>query len=316
MEQTMGALEGGLGIQVEGVVFPDKKEAKIDYSRITRFLQEAQAIREEASVSQETATWIPQVEYPNLPIAVVYMTDIHYGNLGVDYKLLDSHLRIVEETPNTLLLLGGDTIDNFSPSKHPIAMLGDAVTPQMQAQAFMEEIKRFDAMGKLGGICHGNHEGFIGMAGLDYYQTFMQGLKAPIFTAGGMIDLHYGDEEYKIGWNHTHWGRSKLNITNAAKRAMEFSYPGAEIVLVGHDHQAAAEMFDRAGKRRLVIDGGTYKINDPTGKQWGLGEPGRPGYTMFFWPHEHRFEMVADPETAKEMMDGIVLLDKMIRQPA
>jgi len=99
-----------------------------------------------------------------------------------------------------------------------------------------------------------------------------------------------------------------MNITNAPKRALEYGFPDARIMLIGDDHQSSAENFDKNGRRLLVIDGGTYKTMDSTGKKWGLGPAGRGGYGIFLWPNEHRFEVFADVSGAKQIMDSLLTL--------
>lgn len=285
--------------------FPDKKVATTDYDRITALIQESADIRKDMDVGQERATWLANGEYPELPIMVVYMTDVHYGSVGVDYDLLNQHFKIVQETPNAFAFLGGDGIDNFAIKHAHAGIMGDAIPPQVQAQAFMSKLLEIDRAGKLSGVCFGNHEDWVGIAGLDFYQTFMGDLQAPIFTRGGMMHaIVGGGQEYKIGIGHKHWGVSKLNPENAARRGMEFSWPGADIVLIGDDHQATGAIFDRGGERKMVVDGGTYKVNDPTGKKWGLGPAGQPGYTIMLWPDRKKFALFDDPEVAQQYIQG------------
>lgn len=292
-----------------GLIFQDKKEAKTDYQRITQHIQEAHAIDKEMDVGQEEATVIIHPEYPKLPVNFIWMTDIHYGNKSTQYDLLDRYLEIVEHTPNMYVIFGGDLVDNFSAAKHPVAALGDAISPQIQTQAMMERVKELDRKSKVLGMCEGNHEDFINMAGYDYYQSFMNDVSAPIFNKNGVLNLVLPGDVYRVGVFHKFWGKSRLNVSNAAKRAMEYGgYPNLDIVCIGDDHQASAELFSKGQIRRLAIDGGTFKW-DGTGAKWGLGHAGKPGYNVFLWPDEHKFECLHDPETAQDMMDGLIFIN-------
>ena len=286
----------------EVVVFPDKKQPRVDYHRITDHIKEGEAIRNEMDVSQDTAQWNVPMDRIDRPIAALWMTDIHYGNAGTDHRLLDSHLELVENTPNMFAIIGGDTIDNFSAAKHPQAATADVVPPQIQAQGFMDRIRKLDLKKKIAAIVFGNHEAFTSMVGLDYWNTFMQGLNAPIFSRGGVLRVNVDDQTYRVGLGHKHWGVSKINPENAARRGMEFTWPDTDAVLIGDDHQSAGSVFDRGGKRKIVIDGGTYKINDSTGLRWGLGHAGYPGFTLLLWPGRKHMEITHDPETAKEFL--------------
>jgi hypothetical protein len=285
-----------------GQIFPNKKKSEINYERITKHIQESADIRGQIEVGQDNATWLIHPEYPKAPIMLLYMTDVHYGNIGTDYKRLNKHFEIVEKTPNTYLIMGGDGIDNFGIKHAHAAIMGDAIPPQVQAQAFMDKLTQFDRRNKLGCVVYGNHEDWMNLAGYDFYQTFMRELQAPVFTKGGILTIDLEGQKYKFGISHKHWGVSKLNITNPAKRGMEFSWPGVDGVLLGDDHQASAEIFSRAGKRLVVIDGGTYKLNDSTGQKWGLGAPGEPGYCLILWPDQRKFEVMDDPETARDFI--------------
>lgn len=292
-----------------GIIFQDKKEAHTDFDRITKHIQESHAISKEMDVGQEEATVILHPDYPNLPVSFLWMTDIHYGNMNTQYDLLNRHFQIVERLPNTYIIFGGDIVDNFSAAKHPVALLGDAVSPQIQTQAMMEKIKELDRKNKVLSIGYGNHEEFIAMGGYDYYQSFMGDLSAPIFSKNGVLNLIVGRENYRIGIFHKFWGKSKLNVSNAPKRAMEYGgYPNLDIVLIGDDHQATSELFSKGQDRKLVIDGGTYKW-DATGARWGLGHAGKPGYSVFLWPDQHKFESLHDPETMDQMMRSLIYLE-------
>lgn len=299
------------GVPMEpGIIFQDKKTVVIDYDRITKHIQEAAQISKEADVSQEEATVVVQPEYPNLPIHVIWMTDIHYGSMGVDYTRLNRHLEIVKSTPNTYVIFGGDLVDNFSAAKHPVALMGDAISPQMQTQSMLEKVKELDRKSKVLAMGHGNHEDFLNVAGYDYWQTFMNDVSAPIFSKNGVLNLVVGRETYRIGIYHKFWGNSKINPGNRPKRAMEYGgFDNQEIVLIGDDHLYVAEDFDKNGSNKQVIDGGTYKLSDSTGKRWGLGPAGRPGKSICFYPNLHHFELVKEPEIIQEVTEARVFLE-------
>ncbi len=294
--------------------FPDKKEASLDYDRVTRHIQEAQQLNREISVGQESATWLFHGEYPTLPVAFTFMPDVHYGSMDVDYDLLNSHLRTVEHTPNMALVFGGDLVDNFSPQHIASGMLGDPVNPDVQTMAMMQRVLELDAKSKVGAICFGNHDDWTAKtAGYDYYNSFMRDIQAPIFPKGGILTTLVGEggQKYKIGINHTHWGNSKINPTNAAKRAMDYSYPGADITLLGHIHVASGEQFDRAGEQKIAVIGGTYKVNDTHAQKWGMGKPGVAGYTIMLWPDEKKMQLFRTPKEASNHIYGY-LREKML----
>lgn len=288
--------------------FPDKKEANIDYERVTSFLKEAQQINKEAKVGQKEATWLIEAEYPNLPVIILLASDIHYGSMGVNYKLLDRHLKIVENTPNIYACFNGDQIDNFSPTVIPDGMLNNPISPQMQAQVFMERLSELDRKSKIGLLAHGNHDDWIRAAGYDFYQTFMREFEAPVFDEGGILNMVVGGVNYRMAVNHQFWGKSKINATNQPKRMIEYMGGGnVDIGWVGHTHQASYEHFNKGPKELIAVVSGTYKQDDAWGKKKGIdSHAGMPGIALMLWPYEKRMEAFKDIEVAQDFMIAMI----------
>lgn len=296
--------------------FPDKKRASVSFDRITAHIEESHKLIYEADVGQEEATFLSNPDYPELPIFILHMTDTHYGSVGVDYQMLSEHLSIVEDTPNFYLIHTGDHVDNFSAVKHPEGMMGDAVTPQLQAQAWLGRMAELDRQNKILAMGHGNHDDWIGKAGYDFYQSFMADFAAPIFNQGGILNvMTSGGVRYRIAMNHQFWGKSKLNPENAGRRMLEFGYPGCDVALYGHDHQAAGSMFDRGGEQKIVVDGGTYKVSDAWGKKLGFGHVGRPGYTLMLHPTEKRMNLFRDPLMAQHYILTMIVNKEADEKP-
>lgn len=285
--------------------FPDKRRPTRDYDQATSWIKRTQGFNKERAIEQEHATWLCEGEFPELPVAITFVTDIHYGSLAVDYDLLNQHMETVVETPNMFMLMGGDLVDAFNPIKHAKAMRGDALPVEEQIEAIMDRVGYLDQIGKLGGVQLGNHDDFVDVAGIDFVY-FLRELQCPVFTGAGDLDVVVQGQNYRIFWSHAHWGNSKLNPTNACKRAIEHSSPEADLVFLGHTHQSTQEHFDRAGIDRGGIVGGTYKLNDSYGRKWGMGKVGSPGHTVLLWPGERHFEMVRDPQFASDYLKNAI----------
>ncbi|OQA80012.1 MAG: hypothetical protein BWY29_01087 [Microgenomates group bacterium ADurb.Bin238] len=198
--------------------------------------------------------------------------------------------------------MGGDLVDAFCATKHPTGMSSDALSPDEQVEAMTDLLNQLDRQGKLGGVQTGNHDNWSDSAGYRF-ERFLSELSCPVFSGEGEIDLFIaGAEKYTVWWAHTTWGNSKINITNAPKRALQFNSERADIALVGHTHQASAEQFDIAGKSKVAIVGGTYKTQDSYGKKWGMGSVGLPGYTLLLWPDSKHVEVSRTPEVAQDFL--------------
>ena len=286
--------------------FPDKKHPVLNYDEVTKHLIEAERLAKEFEPGQKEATWIPRPEYPNLPIAVALMSDIHYGSTNTDYKTLEEHLKIVEDTPNFYMATNGDHIDNFNAVIHPTGMTEDPIPPQLQARAFMQRLLELDRKSKIACLGQGNHDDFGFAAGQDFYQSFMADFQAPIFTQGGILNMVLPGEKYRMILNHQYWGKSKINITNAPKRLIEYEGGGnVDIGWLGHTHQSSYEHFTKGSREQLAVVSGTYKDNDPWAAKHGIsGREGDPGITVVLWPHEKKMQAFKDMEVAQQFILG------------
>lgn len=288
---------------LEKLSSPRKSGTLYIYDEATELMKRAQSLSRESSIGVGEATWVPEAQFPDVPVAILLATDIHYGALGTDYGLLDKHLEIVENTPNFFMVVNGDSVDNFNVAKHPSGMYENPLPPQLQTQAMMEKFRALDEIGKIGVLSFGNHDNFMGVAGYDWLESFARGMKASIFTSGGFLHIMHGQEHYGMAMTHQYWGVSKLNPTNAAKRFWEHEYPQADIVFLGHTHQSEALHWERGGKQRIAVIGGSYKSQDNWATKLGIGRnPGKPGITLLLYPNEHRMEVVKNIETAQEFL--------------
>lgn len=288
--------------------FPDKKSRSLDFERVTRYLQEGQEIMADFEIGQREATYIPQVEYPDLPLVMLCASDLHYGSLGVNYPLLMRHLSIIEELPNFCLATNGDEVDAFNAIFHPTGMTENPLPPQVQSRAIAEKLLKLDKLGKIAVISQGNHNrsGFAG--GQDWYESFLGQFRCPIFTQGGKIHIVHGGVVYTGIINHTYWGRSKINPTNAVKRMIEYEGGGnVDFGWIGHVHQSSYEHFERGGKDVLAIVSGTYKVDDKWAAQNGIGGRGQQsGICVMLYPYRRKMEAFKDIETAVDYMTRLI----------
>lgn len=284
------------------------KETLHQYEEATDLLKRAQAFRNKYELGVTEAVWEPNPEYPNLPICISLMTDIHYGSLGTDYDLLDKHLKIVEDTPNFYMVSNGDNVDAFNTVMFPTGMFENPLSPQQQSHALIGRLRDLDADGKVGVLSFGNHDNFVNVAGYDWLNMMARDMNAAIFTSGGFLHILVGKEHYGIAMTHTFWGKSKLNPTNTTRRFLEFEYPQADIAFLGHTHQSELLSFDWGGKERIACIGGTYKIRDDWMRHVGLGtHGGKPGNCVLLYPDTHRMIAIRDIEEAQHFMLSMIL---------
>ena len=283
-------------------MFPDKKKRGWDDSMVDQILYQSRELHDQFEIGQKEATIKIQSDYPDVPIVISLMTDTHYGSLNSDTKRLNEHLQIISNTPNFYMVHNGDHTDNFNATgKWASGMVDDPIPQQTASRAWAMKLKNLDDMGKVVALGFGNHDNFGEKAGQDYHETFLSQFRAPILTSGGLLHIKYGSQTYDLAMTHMYWGTSKLNPTNACKRFLDFEYPDADIVFLGHTHQSEGLHFEKGGKDRIAVIGGTYKDKDDWARKWGIGgRSGSPGWAVALYPHERSMMVFKDIEKAED----------------
>jgi len=270
----------------ERTLYHDKQTPIVDEARILRHLQEAQALKKEMAVGQREAT----VEIANnngLPALIWLLCDTHIGSKGVDYDAFISHYELVLNTPGAYAISNGDEIDGFMVhlSGAATGVYETPITPEQQARLVRKMWKDLDDNGKLLAMSFGNHNDWLNRSGYTFENTWLSDFNCPILNCGGLLHLKFGNQTYDLAISHRHWGSSKLNPTNATKRLMEHEYPDADIFFLGHTHQKECLQFERGGKRRTAVVGGTYKVEDEWAMKRGLSSRGQMGgATLAIYP--------------------------------
>jgi hypothetical protein len=289
-------------------MFPDKKERSLDFERVTNYLQEGRDINKDFEIGQREAVYSPEAEYPDLPIIIDFASDMHYGSIGVDYQHLARDLEIVKEVPNFRLAGNGDEVDSFNAIFHAEAMQENPLPSQIQSRAIARKLLELDDMGRIAVISQGNHNRAGSAGGQDWYDSFLSEFRCPVFTCGGLLHIQYGINDYKLLLNHTFWGKSKLNPTNAVKRMIEYEGGGdIDIGWLGHVHQSSYEHFERGGKDVIAVVSGTFKEDDKWAAQNGIGGRGQqPGICIALYPNERRMQAFKDIRTAVDFIEGMI----------
>lgn len=270
------------------VVFENKTKPPQDYTPFTELTEKAQEVNKAFSVGQDVATVTLPVN-DNSPAFIVPEGDEHYGSIYADYSFQKWRYNFIMNHDGWYSIKGGDDEDLFNHSlgKTAQGMYGNVLTPTQQIQSKEAEIASMDKAGKLLARTIGNHQRFIGTAGLSFGDTFLRDASYPIFTAGGLLIVRFGTQEYKIAFNHSFNGNSKKNPCNAAKNLIDQEYGEADIALLFHTHVKATEHCFRGGKERTLAICGTDKVFDHFGMEMGYGHAHQGGVVIAIWPDEH-----------------------------
>jgi len=284
--------------------FPDKKKFTRTYETVVTQIKTVQRYKNDINVSQDDGIWKPKVQYTDLPVAMSWMPDLHFGSLETDYDFFERHLGTIVDTPNMYVAFGGDLSDSYNVGKHPAGIWGDAVTPEDQLSALAEKLSDLDTRHKLTSIVWGNHDEFSSLSGINAFSTFFRNVSCPLFVdGGGVLNAHIGDQIYRLGLRHLFWGHSKLNLTNSPKRMIQFWRPDLDAAFTGHVHYASGEDFVFAGKQKIACVGGTYKLFDGFSKRW-VGDPQPGGFTLLMYPNRKHMTLCRYPEDAADIILG------------
>ncbi len=289
---------------LERVSFVDKKVPVISEEHLLSQLVESRRTYREMEVGQREATVRVEGQHPDLPVYLWLNTDAHVGSVLTDYDAFLKDYHAVMDTPNFFTVSNGDEVDNFMVTLGGAAngVYEDPLTPQQQALLVQSLYRKLDKQQKLLGMSFGNHNQWLRGAGYKFENTWLRDISCPVLNCGGVLHLEVGTQTYDLAISHSHWGNSKLNPTNAAKRMQEHEFPNADICFLGHTHSKEVLHFNRGGKDRLAVIGGTYKMDDEFGAEHGMGRGGmgQCGITIALSPDRRQMQAYYTVEDAQE----------------
>jgi len=224
---------------------------------------------------------------PNKPLILVFMADVHFGSLHVDYARFKQDLELILKTPNCFLVLGGDDVDNYQKNFRNAKAVHSAIfNPQLQRQIWMDILR--EAGGKIVAKIRGNHNEFSDMASGDDADWYVhKDANYAYIPDGGLIELTVGDQVYKILIHHKPQGNSQKNKTNANKNMLQKKYPMADITVSEDKHDPVMEtefLYDHDAAKQVVhVRCGTYKTDgdDYAYRGWKEGVHGTPTIVLY-----------------------------------
>lgn len=287
---------------------PDLLEKLIAWQRE---LQKTNTEVEEATAKIDTAK----------SIYVAFPGDKHFGNTRTQYLAVLVKFLIMRFIPRLYPINGGDTYDNFLPSKHPEGSFEMIVPPSIQ-KMLVEQVCQ-GMRGRWLATIMGDHENFSKNADDFDFNRYLGGkLFVPNLGWGGFINLTVGNQTYRICARHRYRFNSSLNLTHPVKR-MRDMLGDFDIGVIWHGHQADTEHLDMADKDRVFIRGGTAKLADNFAKRLGFTD-GKSGWVVpavKLWPDQRKIKVYFDiteildelpPQTQKKIQREIQkLLEKV-----
>lgn len=224
------------------------KEEEMELEELYHTLQRFALQMERMDIVQDELNVSAEAEY----IVIVGLSDLHMGKRGVDYEYIDRLLNFVSKYKRVFAYINGDLIDNWVNFAPKGGGHDEILPPKYQKK--VAEYKISQIKDSLLWIIQGNHE----------YRSEKQGEESPLeqiskkfdipyLGHGGRINLQINDIPYKLHCRHKFRYNSSFNPTHSCVRLNDVLDDVAEIVMIGHKHQAATTKQFKAGRWRSYI---------------------------------------------------------------
>ena len=260
-----------------------------EYESCFGLLEQAGAARLSLSPTQESTEFTAPDD--GLPVAIAYTGDWHCGASGVRYDLLRRDLDLIRDTDGLWAVGMGDWLEGVNIGTKAASALYSGL---FNDGGFQEVyvVKRAEALrGKWLAILSGNHDEWIyRAAGITRMDQFATQLGAPHFSqGGGTIFASVGMQRYVLGVRHNVAGNSRLNTTNAQRRAFDDwpEWENCHAICVAHLHYNDLHVQPRRGARCVYLRSGTYKTVDGYARDNGFSPEWGVPLTILL-PDQHR----------------------------
>ena len=280
-------------------IFVDKKRAeRIDWREWFDNLEARQAFHQRTSSSQDEATIRIDTDKK---IYLAFSGDWHMGSLSISYDELRYNLQTILDTDRVYIVTVGDLVDNFRSFRSLQPILSQIVTPRDQGTILQAILDEFLRKKKWLAACWGNHD--IERDEKIYGESPIKNLLSKnlvYFNGKGTLNLIVGEQKYVIRISHYFKGYSIYNPNHSMNRELKWYAPFADVIVGAHKHQPAIQTFYSYGKRKVLIQVGSFQTDDGFSKRfWTKGIIGVP--TVVFRPDRH--EVFAYP-SLDELLEG------------
>lgn len=243
-----------------------------EYEKYFDLLEQAGSARLSLSPTQENTTF--SSPDGNLPVAIAFTGDWHCGASGVRYDLLRRDLEIIRDTDGLYAVGMGDWLEGVLTTTKAASALYSGLFNDGGSQEVYVVKRSSICLGKWLAVLSGNHDEWIyRAAGITRMDQLAAELNAPHFSqGGGTIFANVGDQRYVVGVRHNVSGNSRLNTTNAQRRAFDDwpEWENCDLICVAHLHYNDLHIQPRRGERCIYLRSGTYKTVDGYARDGGF----------------------------------------------
>jgi len=204
-------------------------------------------------------------------IAVLVISDLHYGNENVEMEYVERLINFVKKYPRAYCILNGDIIDNWVKLAPNGGIYEQTIKPEYQTEIMVHKLEPIKD--KILGIVMGNHEGRSQKQGeKNPTKTMAQKFNVPYLGPGGRINLTINGIEYRLHIRHRFRYESSFNPCHSCGRLIEQLDSEADIVGIGHKHDPAVEVRYKAGKQRSFMRFGSAMPSTKYSDYLGYGK--------------------------------------------
>ena len=210
---------------------------------------------------------IPRIQMPDRPFAIAFLSDLHLGASGTDYKAIKKDAETIANTDGMYAIFHGDGIDNWILPKMQGLQRKQMVPFDMEIALFAAWIQQISP--KLLCVVAGNHDNWTKkMSGID----LLKNITPPDVLYDEhqiLFDLLWGNNSLRFAIRH-HWrGSTQANPTGGMEKASKEI--DADVFIAGHTHIGTLfRSFISRGKDRVGVLTGTYKHNDEYARELGF----------------------------------------------
>jgi len=220
------------------------------------------------------------------PVAIVFLSDVHFGSYGVDYAQAFADAAIIQETDGMYAVFHGDGIDNFIPGKLQQARRGAPITLDEEWALLARWLAYLK--GKLLVAVAGNHDNWTRyLGGVDFLRELLP--KTVLYDRHEiLVKFVLGSYSWLTLIRHKYRFNSIYNPLHSLKQTVRFHSVAPDIAVGGHVHKGASyEIWWHHGIQRLAILTGTYKLVDEYAKEQGFVNGGGQGgaIAVILTPH-------------------------------
>lgn len=269
--QRAGGLDDS-GVPQPEIVGSELDENDIDEEEVWRIAMQLSRRRKEVQAKKREH----QILFPQGPVALVFLADLHLGSRGVDYERIDNDINIILSTPGMFVCHVGDVIDNFIVGKLRDVRLGASFSVS-EEWAIAKRVLRLLAPRLLLSVA-GNHDLWTyAITNVDYLAEVHAQINPNVLYTkyDHNVTLGVNKETWRLRVRHLWKGYSQYNPTHGIEWAAKFDKgEHFDIGIGAHTHISGLyRQFNNGGRTGHAVVCGSYKFDDEYAEKKGLPKP-------------------------------------------